>query len=264
MFYQNNQLAHPASLRFATQSQTTVPPSPQGQVSNALARRALILSDDAEAARVWSYALTRRGIEPAIREINQTSTLETDFDGHDLIIIDHYGPETDIFPLCQQVRANSLEPILLVTYATDERFHLKAYGMGVEECVVKPIGIPLLVAKTLAWLNRATVRKTETRELQVADFRIDPQQRLLTTPEHKTIKLSTLESRLLVILMANRNRVLESQLLVERVWFGYEETEIRLLKNLIYRLRRKIELDPEQPRYIQTVAGLGYMFFIPE
>jgi two-component system alkaline phosphatase synthesis response regulator PhoP len=230
------------------------------QVSKILNGKVLVMSDDGDAARVWSYALARHGIESVPREINYNLDLGTDLSCYDLIMIDHYQGETDVFPLCRQIRANSSCPLLLFTYETDERYHLKAYDLGIEECVAKPVGIPLLMAKTLAWLNRATLHKTSTQELQVSGFRIDPERRLLTIAEDTTIKLSNLECRLLFILMANRDRVLESNLLVDHVWFGYVDMDARLIKNLIYRLRRKIELDPRQPRYIQTVAGLGYMF----
>jgi DNA-binding response OmpR family regulator len=230
------------------------------QVSRILNGKVLILSDDGDAARVWSYALGRRGIEPVTRDINQGLDLHTDLSCYDLIMFDHYRAETDVFPMCRQIRANSECPLLLFTYEADERYHLKAYDLGIEECVTKPVGIPLLMAKILAWLNRASLLKATTQELRVSDFRIDPERRLLTTADNKTIKLSNLECRLLFILMANRDRVLESSLLVDHVWFGYTDMDARLIKNLIYRLRRKIESDPEQPKYIQTVAGLGYMF----
>lgn len=231
-----------------------------GQVPTILNGKVLILSDDGDAARVWSYALGRHGIEPVTREINHKLDLHADLGCFDLIMIDHYRAETDVFPLCRQIRANAVCPLLLFTYETDERYHLRAYDLGIEECVAKPVGIPLLMAKVMAWLNRATLQKTATQELYVSDLRIDPERRLLTTAEDKTIKLSNLECRLLFILMANRDRVLESTLLVDHVWFGYADMDARLIKNLIYRLRRKIERDPQQPKYIHTVAGLGYMF----
>ena len=234
------------------------------QVSRLLNGKVLILSDNADAARVWSYALSGRGIEPITREIDPISELPVDLDSFDLIIIDHYQGKTDILPVCQRVRTNSMQPILLFTYEADERYHLKAYEMGVEECVTKPVGIPLLLAKTQAWLNRATLQKTAGQELRVSSFRIDPDRRLLTTPEEKTIKLSNLECRLLYILMANRGQVLESGLLVDRIWSGYIDMDSRLVKNLIYRLRRKIERDPQHPQYIQTITGLGYVFRVPE
>jgi two-component system OmpR family response regulator len=246
------------------QSRPSISHSANLQGPKALGGRVLVLSDDADAARVWSHALDRRGIAPAIREIDQTVERQIDFTVFDAIIIDHYQADTDIFGLCRLVRTKTLEPILLFTDAADERFHVKAYHVGADECVTKPIGIPLMVAKILAWHNRAAGGKQQTHELQVASFSIDLQHRLLTTPEAKRIRLSSLEARLLFMLMTNRNQVLESQLLAERVWLSCSAGDIRLVKNLIYRLRRKIERDPEKPRYIQTVAGLGYMFCSPD
>jgi DNA-binding response OmpR family regulator len=222
--------------------------------------KVLILCDDKDAARMWWYALEKRGIESATTQIDRAFEVPTDLDSYDLVIIDHYQAETDVLSICQQIRTNFTQPLLLFTYEADERYHLKAYAMGVEECVSKPIGIPLFLAKVLAWLHRATLRMAPTHELSVSQFRFDLERRLLTTPEDDIIRLSNLESRLLQVLMANRGRTVDPQLLMNRIWLGYHDTDSRLVKNLIYRLRRKIESDPRNPKYILTVEGLGYTF----
>jgi DNA-binding response OmpR family regulator len=92
----------------------------------------------------------------------------------------------------------------------------------------------------------------------VGDLRLDPAWRTILTADGSAIKLSTLEFRLLHLLMINRGQVLPSDIIVDRVWGYGGEGDSTLLKNLVYRLRRKIEPDPRQPRYIQTVAGEGY------
>ena len=141
----------------------------------------------------------------------------------------------------RHIRANSVQPLLFFTYETDERFHLNAYELGVEECIAKPIGIPLFLAKVHAWLHRAAIQNAPNTILCVSRFQIDPERRLVTTPDEVTIKLSNLECRLLYVLMANRGRILESQLLVDRIWSEYQDVDSQLVKNLIYRLRRKID-----------------------
>lgn len=135
------------------------------QVGEILNGKVSVLSYNLDAARVWSYALNQRGIEPLTMQIDQTYHLAADLDSHNLIIVDHYQSPIDIFPICQQVRANTTQPILLLTYETDERHHLKAYETGVEECMAKPIGIPMFLAKAFAWLRRDAIRKTTSQEL---------------------------------------------------------------------------------------------------
>ena len=194
------------------------------------------------------------------KQLDQTSQLPTDLTSYDLIIIDHYQPTMEVFPLCQQIRKDFMQPLILFTYETDERFHLKAYEMGVGECVAKPIGIPLFLAKAHAWLDRAAQQRAASQELRVSNFRIDPEQRLLITPEDETIKLSKLECRLLYLLMADPGQLLMNEVLVDHIWPKYKDTDNRLVKNLIYRLRRKIERDPQHPKLIKTVGSLGYTF----
>ena len=204
--------------------------------------------------------MSQRGITPLAKQIDQTLQLPTDLNSYDLIIIDHYEATMEVFPLCQQIRKDFTQPLILFTYENDERFHLKAYEMGVEECVAKPIGIPLFLAKAFAWLHRAALQKAAGQELRVSNFRIDPERRLLTTPDGETLKLSNLENRLLYLLMANPGQVLTSEVLLDRIWPEYEDADSRLVKNLIYRLRRKIERDPQQPKFIKTVDSVGYAF----
>ena len=86
--------------------------------------------------------------------------------------------------------------------------------------------------------------------------------RTVMTPGGSVVKLTNLESRLLHLLMSHPNQVLPSEVIVERVWGYVGNGESSLLKNVVYRLRSKLEPDPRQPAYIHTVAGEGYMFLI--
>jgi DNA-binding response OmpR family regulator len=138
---------------------------------------------------------------------------------------------------------------------------LKAYESGVDEYVIKPIGPLVFLAKVNAWLRRSwTVPTTMLESVQSAEFRLDPSARLLLRPDGSAIKLTNLEFRLLHFMMLNQNQVLNGVLLVERVW-GYSwHGDSSVLKNVIYRLRRKLELDPQNPSYLKTIPGEGYIF----
>lgn len=130
-----------------------------------------------------------------------------------------------------------------------------------DECIVKPISARLFLTKVLAWQHRAWTVTTEALDtLQTADVQLDPARKELVTANGAVIRLTNLEFHLLHLLMSHRGRPLNSNLIVERVW-GYEGNgEGALLKNLIYRLWRKIEPDPSRPCYIEMVAGEGYAF----
>jgi DNA-binding response OmpR family regulator len=122
--------------------------------------------------------------------------------------------------------------------------------------------VPLFLAKLSAWLRRSlgeTALRPTTR-LRSDHFHLDAYRRYLVTNEGKAMRLSTLECNLLSLLMHNEGHVLEADTIIDRVWSNYGTGDKALLKNLIYRLRRKIEPDPATPRYIQTVNGQGYVF----
>jgi two-component system, OmpR family, response regulator RegX3 len=105
-----------------------------------------------------------------------------------------------------------------------------------------------------------TVPASMLSSFQAGDFRLDPAQRQLVLQTGKVVKLTSLEFRLLHVLMSHPNQVLESSLLIDRVWGANSGGDSVLLKNVVYRLRRKIEPDPSQPRYIQSITGEGYVF----
>lgn len=126
---------------------------------------------------------------------------------------------------------------------------------------MKSIGPPLFLAKARAWLRRSWTISAETlNSVQMDDLCLNPARREVVTASGSTAKLTNLEFRLLYFLMSHRGQVLESDLIVDRVW-GYDGGgESALLKSLVYRLRRKIEDEPDHPRYIHTVTGVGYTF----
>jgi DNA-binding response OmpR family regulator len=137
-------------------------------------------------------------------------------------------------------------------------------GIWVDEYISTPIGTGLFLAKVRVWLRRCWTVSAEALEtVQASEFQLDPVRRQLTLPGGSSFKLTNLEFRVLYLLMTHEGQVLMPDVLVTRVWGYGEGQEGALLKNVIYRLRRKLESDPNQPRYIQTVAGEGYKFQAP-
>jgi two-component system response regulator RegX3 len=221
----------------------------------------LLVTDDLETGRVWTYAFGQRGAEvvqvgSAAAALSQWKT-----DVFDLVAVDVHTSELDGIDLCRQLRSEVVIPILLLLPEAREARVLEAYRAGVDECIVKPIGPALFVAKVRSWLTRSwTVPAGSLDVLQVGDLRLDPARREVFVADGSAVKLTNLEFRLLHLLMAHPGQVLEAGLIVDRVW-GYPNVgDSVLLKNLVYRLRRKIEPEPGEPRYIDTVAGVGYAF----
>ena len=223
--------------------------------------RVLLITDNLEMGRVWTYALGQKAVEAVIassfEEAIERWTLET----FDLLVIDVYTAQFDAMDVCRRLRAEAANPVLLLIQGQEPGHVLEAYDAGVDECIVKPIDPSVFVAKVRAWLRRSWTIPAEALDaLQAGDLRLDPGRREIVTADGAVVKLTNLEFRLLQLLMSHRGQVLETGVIVDRVWGYSGGGDSILLKNVVYRLRRKIEVDPSQPRYIRAVAGEGYTF----
>jgi len=223
--------------------------------------RLLLVSDDPETGRLWAYAFSQWGLEVVLVGSAEEALDRWGMESFDLIIVDYHGLQLDGIDVCRTLRAEAISPILLLTPSGNEAHVLEAYEAGVDECIIKPIGPPLFLAKVRAWLRRSWTIPAEALDtLQVGDLQLDPSRRRVMTATGSVIKLTNLEFRLLQLLMSHPGQVLESDVIMDRVWGYTGGGDSVLLKNLVYRLRRKIEPEPSEPRYVETVSGEGYTF----
>jgi two-component system, OmpR family, response regulator RegX3 len=222
----------------------------------------LLISDDLETAQIWSYILNQKGIDSSLVTPSEDDSTERRPEySHDLMIVDAVSPQMNVIQLIKRLRTESTIPILLLLPKEDERLFLEAYDIGADDVIAKPISARLFLAKVKAWMRRSwTVPASMLSSFQAGEFRLDPAQRQLVLQSGAVVRLTSLEFRLLHVLMSHPNQVLESSLLIDRVWGENSGGDNVLLKNVVYRLRRKIEPDPSQPRYIQSVTGEGYLF----
>lgn len=222
--------------------------------------KVLVVSDDPDTGRIWSYLLREKGLgvqlassaEEALRIWNEYIP--------DLIVIDTHF-DLDGIQATLLLRAEAIAPILLFTPHNNEAHILEAYHAGVDECAVKPVSPALFWVKVRAWLRRAwTVPAEGLDSLQAGALRLDPAKRQVMLGTEEAIKLTNLEFRVLHLLMSHPGWVMKTDDIVQRVWGFYGNGDSNLLKNVVYRLRRKIDPDPNNPRFIYTEAGLGYRF----
>src|SRR6185503_8076359 len=154
----------------------------------------------------------------------------------------------------------SVAPILLFLPSHDETQVLEAYAAGVDEVVIKPIGPAIFLAKITAWVRRSWIMPVDELSLvKVGRHRLDPTQRCIIDSKGLEIKLTNLEFRLLHLLMSRPGYVFSAGDIIESIWGEYGNGDQVLLKNVVYRLRKKIEADPSHPMLLQTWQG-GYAF----
>ncbi len=137
---------------------------------------------------------------------------------------------------------------------------LEAYAAGVDDCVIKPISPALFLAKVLAWAQRSwTIPVEAVHPTETANWNLDPATRSLIYRRADRIPVTNLEFRLLNQLMSKPGQAFSSEELVRVVWGNYGHGDEVLLKNVVYRLRKKLDNNPGRPKPLQTWQG-GYCF----
>jgi len=219
----------------------------------------LLLSDEVEELRLWQLFMVERGANFVTADFTRDRPEDLVKEPPDLIILDVERALPAALAVCRKLRADLVNPILLVAYFSGEIEMLDAFEAGVDDCIPKPVGPRLVWAKMRAWLRRAWTMPAEAMmPREAAGLRLDPQRRRLSLADGREVELTNLELRLLYLLMSHPDQALEPSLIIDRVW-GFENAEPGALKTMVYRLRRKIEPDPAHPRYLRTAPG-GYVF----
>ncbi len=229
-----------------------------GQKLNA---RILVISDNAESGYLWGELLKARQYEITLALTVQEAIQWRAEQASDLILVDSCDPTQDPNATIRALRGEATVPILLLLADYNDTRALEAYRAGVDECIAKPVEPRLFLAKVGAWLARAWQFPAEMLDsFQIGPLRLDTARRQLVAEDGTTIRLTNLELRLLYLLVAHAGQVLPTSVIIDRVWGYTGGGDNTLVKNVVYRLRRKIEPNPAEPRHILAVNGEGYMF----
>ncbi len=218
--------------------------------------RVYIVCDQAATAPVWGYMVREKGLLPMVETSVERALQHTLEDMPDLIVIDVNVDHAQRMELCRRYRALSPSPILLFLPVNNENEILEAYQVGVDECVVKPISPAIFLAKVTAWMKRSWTQPMQA--LHTGPLRLDPAHRSAVGADGREVRLTNLEFRLLHLLMSRPGHVFLTEEIIQNVW-GRQEADVALLKNVVYRLRKKLEEEIGQASLIQTRPG-GYSF----
>ena len=222
--------------------------------------KVFVVCDQRDTAPVWGYILRQRGLIVILETSRDKAIDRWSNEMPDLVVIDVDIAPEDRIELYNKFRAVSVAPILLFLPAYDETQILEAYAAGVDEVVVKPISPAIFLAKITAWVRRSWIMPVDELSLvKVGKHRLDPTQRCIIDSKGLEIKLTNLEFRLLHLLMSRPGYVFSAGDIIESIWGEYGNGDQVLLKNVVYRLRKKIEADPGHPMLLQTWQG-GYAF----
>lgn len=174
----------------------------------------------------------------------------------DLIILDLGLPDMAGHDLLARWRGEGLElPIVILSSRTDEAGIVKALELGADDYVTKPFGMNELVARISVALRHRLQVQGEKPVFHTGELSVDLVRRIVKVADQE-IKLSPKEYEILRILVQHAGKVLTHRFLLEHVWNGL--TDVQYLRVYVRQLRQKIELFPDQPRYILTETGVGY------
>ena len=217
----------------------------------------VIFCDDLSTGNLWELLLKERQCTTAVFSTNvKPSAVLKDVEP-DLAVIDLTLRKSNGVQICSAVRQSVKCPILFLTPINNESFQLEAYQAGVEECAIKPISPALFLSKVKAWLRCTPSNFSENVDNSPRKIgALELNNRFFTREDGARVHLSLLETRVLSLLMSRPGEVFGSEEIIERVWGIYGD--YKSLKNVIYRLRRKIEHDPSRPRTLFSSPGSGY------
>jgi len=219
--------------------------------------RVFIVCDQTDTAPIWGYMIREKGLVAIIETSVQRAMERAVEDIPDLIIIDVNASHEERIALCKKLRDLSSSPLLLFLPANNEAEILEAYNAGVDECVIKPISPPIFLAKIVAWSRRSWTEPMSPRRTN--RLRLDPSRRSAISENGDDLRLTNLEFRLLHLLMSRPGYVFKSEDIIQTVWGSQREKDQSLLKNMIYRLRKKLDEEAGENNLIQTWPG-GYSF----
>ena len=209
-----------------------------------------------------SFLLREEGYDVVSADNGLTALELVDREAPDLVILDVMMPNLDGFEVCRRMREKADVPIIFLSAKGETTDKVAGLQLGADDYLAKPFEPSELLARVKAVMRRAEAfaGKDVTSELTVGDLRLDPVTNQATFSDGRTVELTPIEFRLLYCMMRNAGRILSHDLLLSAVW-GYDyEGYSNQLAVYIRRLRIKIEDDPNDPKLLTTLRGLGYKF----
>lgn len=216
----------------------------------------LVVDDDRDLRELTAFALRRDGYLVVEAADVAAALAVAAAELPDLVILDVNLPDGSGFDVLKQLRRDAATPVMLLTVRTSEEDQVFGLDLGADDYLTKPFSPRTLLARVRAVLRRAA----NDRPLLPAygPFEVNPETLEATIDRGQTVRLTTLEFRLLQYLIANGGHTLTFDQLTRHIWGFHGLNDRQALKQLVRRLRLKIEPDPAEPRYLVNVASLGY------
>ena len=219
----------------------------------------LVVDDETQITRVLRTALSAQGYDIRVANDGEMA-LEIMKDwSPNLIITDLAMPNLSGIELCRRVRSVSDVPIIVLSVRGQEQPKIEALDAGADDYVTKPFSMNELLARVRANLRRAPVPESVPERIEIGDFHIDFATRTVTVKAND-VKLTPKEFDLLLYLAQHPHRVIPHRALLAAVWGGASTEQPEYLRVFMGQLRKKIEVNAAEPRYLLTERWVGYRF----
>jgi DNA-binding response OmpR family regulator len=222
----------------------------------------LVVDDDLSLLSLVTFALRQAGYLALEAGDGTQAIAAFEREQPDLVILDVNLPGPSGFDVLRHIRTQARTPVMLLTVRGTEEDEVRGLDLGADDYLTKPFSPRTLLARVRAMLRRAETAADSdpaSRTLDAGHLRLDPERQAVSVGGQEPLRLTRLEFRLLQYLMVNAGHTLSTERITQHVW-GYRGTGDRqMLKQLVHRLRQKVEQDPAQPQYLLTIAGAGYV-----
>ena len=218
----------------------------------------LLVDDDPDLLAVTGFALQQAGFL-VVKAADGTSALDLfEREQPDLAVLDINLPGLSGFELARRVRAKGNVPIMMLTVRNEEEDLVRALELGADDYLTKPFSPRTLLARIRALLRRSGMEAEGKLTSNGLTLNVDDL--TLTGLSEEPVHLTPLEMRLVQLLFVHRGHTVPTERILVHVWGDRGSGDRQLLKQLVHRLRQKLEQDPAEPRLIHTVPNAGYVF----
>ncbi len=220
----------------------------------------LVIDDEPQILRALRTILTEKRFRVSIASRGEEGLALAAANPPDIVILDLGLPDMDGFEVCARLREWTQIPIIVLSVRDSERDKVAALDKGADDYLSKPFSIEELLARVrVALRHSAQAQGRKERVIKTGTLVIDLPRHIVTR-EGAEVKLTATEFKLLAYLAANTGRVLTHQSILTNVWEEAEADHIEYLRVYMRQLRKKLEVDPDNPQYLLTEPGVGYRF----
>ncbi len=219
----------------------------------------LVADDDADLRELIAFTLAQAGYLVLKAHDGPQALQHFEAESPDLVVLDINMPGLTGFQVCEAIRGRSRVPVMMLTVRGEEEDLVRALGLGADDYLNKPFSPRTLLARVKALLRRAGMESSAP--LTAGRVSLDLQEYTARIGSGAPVRLTKLELRLLQMLLANAGHTVNSDRLLVQVWGHRSGGDRQLLKQLVHRLRQKIEADPAAPALLLTAAA-GYKLIV--